>query len=174
MSKEGQSASEYMDSLNHDIFEKTIYVFTPKGKVIELPVGSTPVDFAYRIHTKIGDTCTGALVNGVMSPLYTILKTGDMVEVKTNKAQAGPPDGWLDFVKTNTAKMQIKKYIAKKNEALLRDDMILKGKSSLIDAFQERDIDEKGMLEYLNNPKLFQYFGLEDLDDLYLHIYQRS
>jgi len=174
MSKEGSSATEFMDNLNHDIFEKTIYVFTPKGKVIELPVGSTPVDFAYRVHTKVGDTCVGALVNGVMMPLYTILKTGDMVEVKTNKAQEGPPEGWLDFVKTTTAKNQIKKRIAKKNEELLRDDIIAKGRQSLIDAFKERGLDEKEMMSYINNEKLFNYFEIADLDDLYIHVYGRK
>ena len=90
ISDEDQSATEYMDNLNHDIFDKTIYVFTPKGRVIELPVGSCPIDFAYRIHTKVGDSTIGALVNGAMVPLYTVLKTGDMVEIKTSKTQEGP------------------------------------------------------------------------------------
>ena len=79
------SAKEYMDNLTHDIFDAYVYVFTPKGKVIELPQGSTPVDFAYHIHTRVGDTCVGALVNGMMVPLNTVLKTGDLVEIKTAK-----------------------------------------------------------------------------------------
>ena len=174
ISDEDQSATEYMDNLNHDIFDKTIYVFTPKGRVIELPVGSCPVDFAYRIHTKVGDSTIGALVNGAMVPLYTVLKTGDMVEIKTSKTQEGPSEGWLKFVQSNTAKTQIKKYLAKKNEELVREDKINKGRQSLIDAFKERNIDEKGMLEYLNNPAVFREYGVDNLDDLYVLVFGRK
>ena len=117
---EGENASTYMDTLNHDIFESHIFVFTPKGKVIELPMRSTPVDFAYRIHTKVGDQCVGALVNGVMVPLNTILKTGDMVEIKTSRSSPGPSEGWLDFVASSSAKTAIRKFVAKKNASLLR------------------------------------------------------
>lgn len=174
ISDEDQSATEYMDNLNHDIFDKTIYVFTPKGRVIELPVGSCPVDFAYRIHTKVGDSTIGALVNGAMVPLYTVLKTGDMVEIKTSKTQEGPSEGWLKFVQSNTAKNQIKKYLAKKNEELVREDKINKGRQSLIDAFKERNIDEKGMLEYLNTPAVFREYGVDNLDDLYVLVFGRK
>ena len=107
-----------------------LYIFTPKGKVIDLVAGSTPVDFAYRIHTRVGDTTTGALVNGVMVPLNTVLKTGDMVEIKTNKNSIGPSEGWLEFVKSNLAKSQIKKFLAKKNAELLREEKINKGRIS--------------------------------------------
>lgn len=171
---DGQTATEYMDNLNHDIFDKTIYVFTPKGRVIELPVGSCPVDFAYRIHTKVGDTCTGALVNGSMVPLYTVLKTGDMVEIKTNKSQEGPSEGWLDFVQSNAAKIQIKKYLAKKNEELLKEEKISKGKQSLIDAFKERGVNEADMLNYINNPKVFNKFEVDSLDELYYAVFLRK
>ena len=174
LADEGQSATEYMDNLNHDIFDKTIYVFTPKGRVIELPVGSCPIDFAYRIHTKVGDSTVGALVNGAMVPLYTVLKTGDMVEIKTSKTQEGPSEGWLKFVQSNTAKNQIKKFFAKKNEQLLREEKINKGRQSLIDAFKERNIDEKGMLEYLNTPAVFREFGVDNLDDLYYLVFGRK
>ena len=174
LADEGQSATEYMDNLNHDIFDKTIYVFTPKGRVIELPVGSCPVDFAYRIHTKVGDSTVGALVNGMMVPLYTVLKTGDMVEIKTSKTQEGPSEGWLKFVQSNTAKNQIKKYLAKKNEQLVREDKINKGRQSLIDAFKERNIDEKGMLEYLNTPAIFREYGVDNLEDLYVLVFGRK
>lgn len=171
---ESQTASEYMDNLNHDIFDSTIYVFTPKGRVIELPVGSCPIDFAYRIHTKIGDSTVGALVNGSMVPLYTVLKTGDMVEIKTSKTQEGPSEGWLKFVQSNTAKNQIKKYLAKKNEELVKEERIAKGKQCLVDAFRDRGIDEKDMINYLDTPSVYKEYGVSDLDDLYLAVFGRK
>lgn len=172
-SEEHENASEYMETLTHDIFDANVYVFTPNGKVIELVNGSTPIDFAYRIHTKVGDSAVGALVNGVMVPLNTVLKTGDMVEIKTSK-NSGPSEGWLDFVKTNLAKGQIKKYIAKKNADLLRDEKINKGKQSAIDAFKDRDIDEEEMLKLVNNDKVFEKFEVRDLDELFIGISNRK
>ena len=168
-----ESASEYMKSLTKDIFEANVYVFTPTGKVIELPAGSTPVDFAYRIHTKVGDTATGALVNGIMVPLYTILKTGDMVEIKTSK-NSGPSEGWLDFVRTNLARTQIKKYLAKKNAAQVRDEKIQKGKQSLVDAFKDRGVEEAEILELISQEKVLKNFGFESVEDLYIGVCGRK
>ena len=167
------SATEYMDTLTHDIFEANVYVFTPKGKVIELVQGSTPVDFAYHIHTRVGDTCVGALVNGVMMPLNTILKTGDLVEIKTNK-NSNPSEGWLDFVKTNGAKAAIRKYISKKNADLIRDEKIAKGRQSCIDAFHDRGIDEEEMMKCLDNEKLLDNFGFDNVDDLFIGVSGRK
>ncbi|MCR5184961.1 MAG: bifunctional (p)ppGpp synthetase/guanosine-3',5'-bis(diphosphate) 3'-pyrophosphohydrolase [Bacilli bacterium] len=171
---EGGSATEYMDALTHDIFESSVYVFTPKGKVVELPMGSTPVDFAYRIHTKVGDTTVGALVNNVMVPLNTFLKTGDMVEIKTNKNSPGPSEGWLEFVRSNSAKSAIKKFIAKKNAELVKEEKVARGKNSCIDAFKDRGIGEEEMMEYLNNPSLLQHFEFESLDDLFVAVSGRK
>lgn len=168
-----ESASEYMKSLTKDIFEANVYVFTPTGKVIELPAGSTPVDFAYRIHTKVGDTAVGALVNGVMVPLYTILKTGEMVEIKTSK-NSGPSEGWLDFVRTNLARTQIKKYLAKKNAEQIREERLQKGKQSLIDAFKDRGVDEAKCIELVSQEKVLQNFGFETVEDLYVGVASRK
>ncbi|MCF0237359.1 MAG: bifunctional (p)ppGpp synthetase/guanosine-3',5'-bis(diphosphate) 3'-pyrophosphohydrolase, partial [Sphaerochaetaceae bacterium] len=88
-----ESAKEYMDTLSHDIFEANVYCFTPKGKVIDLPKGSTPLDFAYKIHTGVAEKAVGATVNGTMVPLNTELVTGDVVEIKTSKLSAGPNEG---------------------------------------------------------------------------------
>ena len=164
------SATEYVDSLTHDIFETSVYVFTPKGKVIDLVAGSTPVDFAYRVHTKVGDTTTGALVNGVMVPLNTVLKTGDMVEIKTNKNSPGPSEGWLEFVKSNLAKTQIKKYLAKKNAELLREEKITRGRNSCLDAFKDRGIGEEEMMKYLSDPKLLEHYNFDTVDDLFVGV----
>ena len=171
---ENDNASTYMDNLNHDIFESHIYIFTPKGKVIELPSDSTPVDFAYRIHTKVGDQCVGALVNGVMVPLNTVLKTGDMVEIKTSRTSPGPSEGWLDFVASNAAKSAIKKYIAKKNAALMREERIQRGKQSCIDAFHERGVEEDEMMKLLDNEKVLNYFGMPDVDSLFVAVTGRK
>jgi len=170
----GESTIDYLNSLTHDIFESNVYIFTPKGKVVELPQGSTPVDFAYRIHTKVGDTTVGALVNKMMVPLNTVLKTGDMVEIKTSKNSEGPKEGWLDFVQSNQAKTCIRKFISKKNEELLRDDKIAKGRQSCIDAFFERGVNESEMMGYLNNPKLLENFGFDSVDDLFIAITGRK
>ena len=171
---ENDNASTYMDNLNRDIFESHTYVFTPKGKVIELPSGSTPVDFAYRIHTKVGDQCVGALVNGIMVPLNTVLKTGDMIEIKTSRTSPGPSEGWLDFVASASAKASIKKFIAKKNASLMREERIQRGKQSCIDAFHERGIDEDEMINMLNTDKVLSYFGCDDVDSLFLGVNGRK
>ena len=171
---ENENASTYMDNLNRDIFESSVFVFTPKGKVIELPNGSTPVDFAYRIHTKVGDQCVGALVNGVMVPLNTVLKTGDMVEIKTSRTSPGPSEGWLDFVASSSAKTAIRKYVAKKNASLLREERISRGKQSCVDAFHERGVEEDEMLKMLNTPKVLDYFGFDNLDDLFVGVSGRK
>ena len=171
---EGENASEYMDNLNRDIFESHIFVFTPKGKVVELPSGSTPVDFAYRIHTKVGDQCVGALVNGVMVPLNTVLKTGDMVEIKTSRSSPGPSEGWLDFVASSSAKSAIRKFVAKKNASLLREDRLAKGRQSCIDAFHERGIDEDEMMKMLDTEKVLDYFGFDNVEDLFVGVFGKK
>ena len=173
-SDDSESASEYMDNLTHDIFDANVYVFTPKGKVIELPQGSTPVDFAYHIHTRVGDTCVGALVNGMMVPLNTVLKTGDLVEIRTNKNNAGPSEGWLDFVKSSAAKSAIRKYVSKKNAELIREEKIAKGKQSCLDAFHDREVDDEEMYKYLSDPKLLEHFGFETIDDLFVGVTGRK
>ncbi len=173
-SDEHENASEYMETLTHDIFEANVYVFTPNGKVIELAQGSTPIDFAYRIHTKVGDSATGAIVNGVMVPLNTVLKTGDKVEIKTSKSSPGPSEGWLEFVKTGLAKSQIKKFLAKKNADLVREEKITKGKQSALDAFKDRGVEEAEMLELLSTEKVLNEFGFDNIDELFIGISNRK
>ena len=171
---EDQEASEYISNLTHDIFEANVYVFTPKGKVLELPAGSTPIDFAFRIHSKVGETMVGALVNGVMVPLNTVLKTGDVVEIKTSKNAPGPNEGWLESVKTASARSFIKKFLAKKNEALIREEKINKGRQSCIDAFNDREVDEEKMMEHLTNPELLEHFGFQTVEDLFVGVSGRK
>ncbi len=171
-----EKAQEVVDSLTKDIFDANIYVFTPKGRVLELPNGATPVDFAYRVHTKVGDSCVGALVNGIMVPLNTVLKTGDLVEIKTSKTSQGPSEGWLDFVVSATAKTQIKRFISKKNAAAQRDEQIEKGKTALKACFEERGYTEEESKKYFddNQKKILEHFEMATLDDLYIGIYKRK
>lgn len=164
---ESESANEYVNHLTKDIFEANVYVFTPKGKVIELPANSTPIDFAYRIHSKVAETMTGALINHVIVPLNTVLKTGDMVEIKTSKNASGPNEGWLDIAVTSSARSNIRKFLAKKNMEMAREERISKGRTSCIDAFKERNVDENEMMEMLSDWKTLENFNVATVDDLF-------
>ena len=108
-------AKDFYNTLQRDIFEANVYALTPAGRIVELPNGSTPIDFAYRVHTEVGHHAVGAIVNGVMVPFDTKLKTGDIVEIKTNK-NSGPSEGWLKFVRTAGARNKIRQYITKHEE----------------------------------------------------------
>ena len=167
-------AKEYMDTLSKDIFEANVYVFTPKGKVIDLPVGSTPIDFAYRVHTKVGDAAVGAIVNGSLVSLGTVLKTGDVVEIRTSSTSSGPNEGWLKIVRTAQARSHIKKFLLKKNAELLKDERIAKGKQSAIDAFKDRGVEEQEMMTLLNSSNLLNNFHVKDLDELFVAMYSKN
>lgn len=108
--KHKNNTKEYLQSLKLEVFQNRIFVFTPDGDVIELPEGSTPVDFAYHIHTDIGNKAVGAKINDEMAPLDTELKSGDLVEIITDKNRKGPNYDWLKFVKTRTARGKISQY----------------------------------------------------------------
>ncbi|MDD3776373.1 MAG: bifunctional (p)ppGpp synthetase/guanosine-3',5'-bis(diphosphate) 3'-pyrophosphohydrolase [Actinomycetota bacterium] len=108
--KELKDPEDYMESLKLDLFEEEVFVFTPKGKVINLPRGSTPIDFAYQIHTDIGHNCIGAKINGQMVPIETILENGDILEIIVSKSSKGPSRDWLNVVKTSSARNKIKQW----------------------------------------------------------------
>lgn len=141
-------AKEYMDDITHDIFNANIYCLTPRGRVVDLAAGATPIDFAYRIHTEVGNQTVGALVNGVMVPLNTPLKTGDVVELKTNK-NSTPSEDWLKIVKTNHARNKIKAFFQKK-ELEDKEEYIKLGEDLLKEELKKHDLS----LEYLENKKL--------------------
>ncbi|MDD3207507.1 MAG: RelA/SpoT family protein, partial [Bacilli bacterium] len=167
-------AKEYMDTLSKDIFEANVYVFTPKGKVIDLPIGSTPIDFAYRVHTKVGDSAVGALVNGSLVSLGTVLKTGDVVEIRTSNASPGPNEGWLKIVRTSQARSHIKKFLLKKNAELLKDERIAKGKQSAIDAFKDRGVEEQEMITLLSAQNVLNNYHVKDVDELFVAMYSKN
>lgn len=168
----GGDAKDYMAALSNDIFNANVYVFTPLGKVIDLPSGATTLDFAYKIHTKVGDSAIGAVVNGIMVPLNTVLKTGDVCEIKTSKNSAGPNQGWLEIAKTSSAKAHIKKMIAKNNE-FMREETIRHGYESCLEAFKGQDVGPSEMEKMLEDKALERY-GVQDLDSLYEMVANRN
>jgi len=133
--KETHNGTEFVETLKVDLFSDEVYVFTPKGDVKTLPAGSTPIDFAYAVHTDIGNRCAGARVNGRMVPLGTLLATGDIVEIVTNKAQTGPSRDWLNIAKTSKAKGKIRQWFKEQR----REESIERGKEML-----ERDLRRMG------------------------------
>ena len=164
---EGQekNAEEYMATLSHDIFDANVYVFTPKGNVICLPNGSTPLDFAYRIHSDIGEHLSGAKINNTLVPISQTLKTGDIVEVITNK-NASPNTEWLNIAKTNFARSKIRKYLVKQNSDYVREDSVKKGRQVLIDCLKEKKIplDPSKVI----TKKVLDTFSISSSDDLYV------
>lgn len=159
------NAKEYVEALQHDIFDANVYVFTPKGKVVTLTNGSTPIDFAYKIHTDVGNTLAGAKVNNQMVPISRVLQTGDVVEIITNK-NATPNSEWLNMATSSIAKSHIRKFLMKQNSDFIRQDNIQKGRNSLAVSFRERKI--KANIDKIMTKKLFEHFNVENADELYL------
>ena len=172
---EDTAARDYMDALSSDIFNAYVYVFTPMGKVIDLPTGSTPLDFAYKIHTKIGDTAVGATVNGNLVPLNTVLKTGDVCEIRTSKT-ARPNDSWLEIAKTNSARNHIRRALQRRDAEALRQEHIRSGKQSLMDAFKAQGIEEGEAVKLLEaaSNQIENEFHCETLDDLYVALHGKN
>ncbi len=125
--KEVLDAEQFVDAVKVDIFEDEVFVFTPKGDVLNLPAGSTPIDFAYRIHTEVGHRCIGAKVNGRMVTLDTQLNNGEIVEVLTTRSPHGPSRDWLNFVKSASARDRIRKWFKSQR----REENVAKGRDML-------------------------------------------
>ena len=168
------SASDYMAALSNDIFGANVYVFTPLGKVIDLPSGATTLDFAYKMHTKVGDSAIGATVNGQLVPLNTVLKTGDVCEIRTSKS-AHPNDSWLEIAKTASAKGHIRRALQRRDADLLRQERAKAGKQSLVDAFRMQDIDEAEMVRLIENSQAIKNeYHINDIEDLYVMVYGKN
>ncbi len=136
---DAKSPAEFLESLKLDLYQDAVYVFTPKGDVIELPKGATPVDFAYAIHTEVGHRCVGARVDGKLVSLATPLNSGSTVEIFTTKdAFAGPSRDWLRFVRTSRARSKIRQYFAKEE----RGDAIESGRAKVLELLKKRSISE--------------------------------
>lgn len=157
--------AEFERAINSDIFADMIYVYTPKGDVVELPSGSTPIDFAYRIHSGVGDTTVGAIVNDAIVPLSFELKNEDIVKINTNNG-ATPNKDWLNFVKTSQAKNKIKAYFSKKD----REEYVIKGKDFLEKELRKRKLSFNEILSNDKIDKICKELKLKDLEDIYLSI----
>ena len=156
--------SDPLDKIKEDIFSANVYVFTPRGDVLDFPTGATPLDFAYRIHTEVGNTTVGAIVNNRIVPLTYKLKTGDVVEIKTSKNFNGPSEAWVKIVKTSHARHKIISILNKRK----RDELIEKGKEEYEKACKAENINFK-----LDDKLVSQYFskyGVNTLDDFYYEV----
>ncbi|HZJ85990.1 MAG TPA: bifunctional (p)ppGpp synthetase/guanosine-3',5'-bis(diphosphate) 3'-pyrophosphohydrolase [Erysipelotrichaceae bacterium] len=169
--KDINDATEFMEHLQEDLFNTSVYVMSPQGRVIDLPVDSTPIDFAYRIHTEVGHQAVGAVVNGSLVPLNTKLKTGDVVQINTSKNSPGPNQDWLAFVKTSTAKSRIRSFI-NRSVSESREPYIDKGRETYRKELKERDLDDKISSKQLLSA--ISHFSLNSLDDFYYAIGTKS
>ncbi|WP_294185043.1 bifunctional (p)ppGpp synthetase/guanosine-3',5'-bis(diphosphate) 3'-pyrophosphohydrolase [uncultured Clostridium sp.] len=164
--KETSDAEEFMERFKIDLFSDEVFVFTPKGKVINLPYDATPIDFAYKIHTDIGNSCVGAKVNGKMVPLDYHLKTGEIVEVLVSSSPKGPSIDWLNVVKSNQAKSKIRSWFKKAK----KEENTLKGKELL-----EKEVKKQGCNfgeiakgEIVN--AVLKKYNMNSIDDLYASV----
>ena len=166
LNEDSKTPEEFISSVKKDIlFNDSIYVYTPKGDLIELPKGATCVDFAYRVHTEVGDRMVGAIVNDNIVPFDYTLKTGDIIKVNTSKLSKGPNKDWLNFVITTQAKNKIKAFYTKRE----KDDALERGIEIFENALRKKNLPIQITLEkYLNI--ILDTFKLKDLDDLYLAI----
>jgi GTP pyrophosphokinase len=162
MNRDIRDASEFTRSVIGDLFRDQVFVFTPKGDVIDLPKGSTPIDFAYRIHTEIGHRCIGAKVNGKLVPLDYQLQTGDVVEIITSKHPKGPSPDWLRFVKTSLARNRIKRYLKEQSYA----ENLQRGRELLAEALEKAGLSLGEVLESGKLDELAKAYQLQNANDL--------
>ena len=155
----------FAKDVTSDMLAEMIYVFTPKGDVMELPRGSTPVDFAYRIHSDVGDKTVGAIVNDTIVPLNHELENNDIVKIKTNP-NSSPNKDWLNFVKTSQAKNKIKSYFSKQERSFMTE----KGKDILEKELRKRKMSFSEVMSEDHIKKILKDLKLKDLDDIYLSI----
>ena len=156
---------EYIESVKEDVLKESVYVFTPDGDVIELPKGSTPIDFAYRVHSKVGDTMIGAIVNNSIVPLDYELKDNDIVKINTNK-NSTPSLEWINIAHTSQAKNKIKSFFNKN----AKEDYSNKGEDLLNKELRKRKISNNDFYNSDNLNKIFNNLKIADLNELYINI----
>ena len=158
-----KDATEFVDSMRSDVFEDRVYVFTPRGDIIDLPAGSTPIDFAYHVHTDIGHRCRGARINGKLVPLYQELKTGDQIDILTTK-RGGPSRDWLNqnlgLVKTQRARSKIRIWFKKQED----EQNLAQGRTAV-----EREIQRLGIKD-LNYETLARNLGYKTADEFFIDL----
>ena len=160
------SSEDFVESLKTDLYTGEIFVQTPKGKVLEFPVGATVIDFAYSIHSDIGNHCVGGKINNIMKPLFTELKNGDVVEIITNPNSKGPSRDWLNHVKTSSARGKIKSFF--KTE--MKEENIANGKTMFEEAVRNRQFLSSQLLEEKYIEELLFKYSMDSMDELYAAI----
>lgn len=161
--KETSDAEEFIEGFKIDLFSDEIFVFTPKGVVINLPSESTPIDFAYKIHTDVGNRCVGAKVNGKMVPLDYNLKTGQIVEIMTSSTAKGPNIDWVSIVKSNQAKSKIKQWFKRAQ----RDEHIYKGKELIEKEAKRQAVTFSELTKGELYEKFLKRYNLHNQEDIY-------
>ncbi len=169
--EESEDPLEYMNVLQKDIFEANVYCMSPRGKIIALPPGSTPIDFAYRIHTEVGHKTVGATVNGAIVPLNTELKTGDVVDILTSNNSNGPSKDWIKIVKSGHARNKIRAFL-QKQEHQNRKELIKKGEHDLAEEFKRLDLDDS-LRTHKRLESILQTLSFKTVDDLFVGIANR-
>ena len=159
---DAQDASEFVESLKMNFFSDLVFVFTPKGEVIELPAGSVPLDFAYRIHTEVGNRTIGAKVNGRIVPLDFRLKTGDIVEILTSKHSYGPSQDWIKLAQSSHARTKIRQWFKKEK----REENVEKGRESLERELKRLGIDPSAWMTDDKLLEVAQKFAFNDIEDM--------
>lgn len=164
--RESSDSHEFLENIEGNVFTDEVYVFTPKGKVLNLPVGSTTVDFAYAIHSAVGNKCIGAKVNGKIVPLNTVLNTGDIVEILTTNSGKGPSRDWIKFVKTASARTRIRQYFKKE----MKEENIKRGKDMLEREAKRRGYNLSELLSTAGLNYIMNRYTLSSIDDLYASV----
>ena len=161
-----KDSKEFLDSLKGDIYSSEVLVFTPKGDVIRLPRDSTPLDFAYNIHSAVGNKCVGAKVNSKMVPLNTVLQTGDVVEVITSQNSKGPSWDWLKIVKSSSAKVKIKQFFKKE----MKEDNIKTGKTMLEAEAKKHGVNLSDILTEESFLRIAQRMSFSGQDEMFASV----
>ena len=164
--KEMDNPKEFLETLKMDLFENQVFVFTPKGDVMELPAGSTPLDFAFKVHSEVGAKCVGAKINGKMVTIDHKLENGDIVEIVTSSNSSGPSIDWLKIVKSPTARTKIRQWLKKENKT----DGVDKGKMLMDKYLRKKGYEPKDVLKNSFISKYVKDAGLKDADEMFLNV----
>ncbi len=166
LNNEEPNDEQFVRSVTEDVFKDTIYVYTPAGDVIELPAGATPIDFAYKVHSGVGDKMIGAIVNNNIVPLDYVLQNQDIVKINTNKNALGPSREWINMAKTTQAKNKIRSFYRK----IDKEGYLKKGEELLAKELRKRKLGFNEFLSNENIDKIIKELKCDGIDDIYINL----